>query len=75
MWDRVKPKDGAVIEVQGAVNRQALYLVAMIALTYFTMGTGTTAGAALFGASTTAAAVANVAIYVAGPVLIPKVIS
>lgn len=73
-WDRVKPKHGHLIEVRGAVNRQALYLVAMVALTYFTMGAGTTAGAAMFGAGTTAAAVANVAIYVAGSILINKVL-
>ena len=37
-WLRVRPKHGQVIEVVGAVNRQALMLVAMVALTYFTFG-------------------------------------
>lgn len=74
MWMRVRPKDGQVIEVVHAVNRQALQLVAFIALTYFTMGTGATVGGALFGAGTTGAFVANTAAYVAGSILINKVL-
>ncbi|MBB6573543.1 hypothetical protein FHT07_001719 [Xanthomonas arboricola] len=38
LWAYVYPKDGQVIEVRGAVGRNALYIVAMIALTYFTFG-------------------------------------
>ena len=76
MWMRVKPKHGQVIEVVHAVNRQALYLVAFIALTYFTMGAGATAGSALLGAGASAGAVmaVNMAVYVGGSILINKVL-
>lgn len=75
-WMRIKPKHGQMIEVRGAVNKQALYIVAMVALAYFTMGigtavAGTTAGAAL-GFTGTALTIANAAIFVAGSMLINK---
>ncbi|MEG3194078.1 hypothetical protein SNE32_17795, partial [Lysobacter sp. D1-1-M9] len=76
-WLRVRPKHGQLIEVRGAVNKQALYIVAMVALAYFTMGigtavAGTTAGAAMFGVGTMAATIANAAIFMAGSMLINK---
>lgn len=77
-WMRIKPKHGQVIEVVHAVNRQALYLVAMIALTYFTFGVGAAAGgwagvsAAVGGGI--GGAIAAGAVYVAGSILINKVL-
>ncbi|WP_157795349.1 hypothetical protein, partial [Xanthomonas vasicola] len=44
VMERVRPKDGTLIEVRGVVRKQALYIVAMVALTYFTFGSGTAAG-------------------------------
>src|SRR5690606_34790281 len=75
MWDRVKPKHGHLIEVRGAVRKQALYIVAMIALTYFTFGIGTAAGwgagaaAGAFGGGLAGALFAG-AVFAAGSVLI-----
>lgn len=77
-WMRVKPKNGQLIEVRGAVNKQVLYIVAMIALTYFTFGIGTAAGwgagaaAGAFGAGTLASAVFAGVVFAAGSVLINK---
>ncbi|MBV6785951.1 hypothetical protein KWH02_12235 [Xanthomonas campestris pv. uppalii] len=69
LWAHVYPKDGQVIEVRGAVGRNALYIVAMAALIYFTGGAGATWAA---GLGTTGAAVAYTAAFVAGSVLINK---
>lgn len=78
VMEHVRPKDGTLVEVRGIVRKQALYIVAMVALAYFTVGigtaaAGTTAGAAL-GFTGTALSIANVAVFVAGSVLINKVL-
>lgn len=81
LMDRVRPKDGTLIEVRGAAKKQALYIVAMIALTYFTFGIGTAAvgagGAAAAGAGYVAAtygALAAAAVFIGGSILINKVL-
>ncbi|NJC47314.1 UNVERIFIED_ORG: hypothetical protein GGR78_000535 [Xanthomonas campestris] len=71
LWSHVFPKDGQVIEVRGAVGKNALYIVAMAALIYFTGGAGATWAA---GLGTTGAAVAYSAAFVAGSILINKVL-
>ncbi|MDR7193358.1 host specificity factor TipJ family phage tail protein [Luteimonas terrae] len=73
VMDRVRPKDGTVIEVRGVVRKQALYIVAMIALTYFTMGAGA-AWAGALGATGMAATAVYAAAFVAGSILINKVL-
>lgn len=74
MWPFVYPKHGQVIEARGAVGRSAVALVATLALTYFTFGVGTLAtwgaGAAVHGLGSVAAA----GIYMAGSVLINRVL-
>ncbi|PJK03880.1 phage tail protein, partial [Lysobacteraceae bacterium NML75-0749] len=78
---RVRPKAGVVIEVRSLLGRQALYIVAMIALTYFTFGFGAaTAGmwgagaaAGAFGGGIAGALFAS-AIYAGGSLLINKVL-
>ena len=79
--DCVRPKDRTLIEVRGAVKKQALYIVAFAALTYFTFGLGSaTAGAWGAGAAAgafgggIAGALFATAIFVAGSVLINKVL-
>ncbi len=64
VMDRVRPKAGTVIEVRSVVNRQALAVVAMAALTYFTFGAG-----AYF-----ASALINTTLFAAGSMLINKVL-
>lgn len=72
MWARVKPKASSTLEVRGTVGKQALYIIAMIALTYFTFGIGTAAGwgagaaAGAFGGGLAGAVFAG-AVFAAGP--------
>ncbi|UYK82320.1 host specificity factor TipJ family phage tail protein [Xanthomonas sacchari] len=76
MWAHVYPKDRQVIEVRGAVANNALRIIAYAALIYFTWGYGaTTAG--MWGAGAVAGtygALAATAVYVAGSMLINKVL-
>ncbi|MEN5117513.1 host specificity factor TipJ family phage tail protein [Luteimonas sp. TWI662] len=81
VMERVRPKDRTLIEARGLAKKTALYIVAMVALTYFTFGLGSaTAGAWGAGAAATAfgggvagALFASV-VFVAGSVLINKVL-
>ncbi|MEN1928045.1 hypothetical protein WCE37_03425 [Luteimonas sp. MJ250] len=70
LWSRVKPKHGAVIEARGAVNKQALYIVAFIALMYFTGGMAAAGGFAGVGGMVTGsamgAALINAGVFIAG---------
>ncbi|MXV11641.1 DUF1983 domain-containing protein [Xanthomonas sp. LMG 8992] len=76
LWHHVKPKDGQVIEVRGAVRENALYIIAYAALIYFTWGYGA-ATAGMWGAGAIAGtygALAAAAVYVAGSIVINKVL-
>lgn len=70
-WARVKPKHGTVIAVRSVVEKEALQLVALAALTYFTFGIGSAGGliAAKFGA------LAATAVFIGGSLLINKVLA
>lgn len=79
IMERVRPKSGTLIEVRSVVKKQALYIVAMIALTYFTFGMGTAAAGAWGGVAAAVGggiggALAAVAVYAAGPAIGGKVI-
>lgn len=77
LWHCVYPKHGQVIEVRGAVGKSALALVAVIALTYFTFGFGT-ATAGMWGAGAVSSAwggLAATGVYMAGSMLINKVLA
>ncbi|PKH75472.1 carbohydrate-binding protein, partial [Stenotrophomonas sp. Betaine-02u-21] len=76
MWPFVYPKHGQVIEARGAVGRSAVALVATLALTYFTFGFGT-ATAGWWGAGAVSGAwgaAAATGVYMAGSVLINRVL-
>jgi len=76
LWHHVKPKDRQVIEVRGAVRENALYIIAYAALIYFTWGYGA-ATAGMWGAGAVAGtygALAATAVYVAGSIIINKVL-
>ena len=79
--DFVRPKDGTLIEARGVVRKQALYILAFAALTYFTMGIGAAAGGTLATGAGIAGVVGGMggmllatAVFVAGSVLINKVL-
>lgn len=75
LWHHVHPKQGQVIEVRGGVGKAALAVVAMIALTFFTFGEGALIVAGTMGLSAAGAMAVNAMIYVAGSVLINKVLA
>lgn len=75
LWSHVYPKHGQVIEVRGAVGKSAVRLVAMIALTYFAFQAPMLAGwLAKAGLSGAGLAAARAGVYLAGSLLINKVL-
>lgn len=77
-WMQVRPRHGQLIEVRSVVGKAVIPLVAMIALTYFTFGIGTLAAGSAWGAgaiASTYGTLAASAVYVAGSVLINKVLT
>ncbi|MBM9914353.1 MULTISPECIES: host specificity factor TipJ family phage tail protein [Stenotrophomonas] len=79
-WMQVRPRHGQLIEVRSVVGKAVIPLVAMIALTYFTFGIGTLVAGSAWGAGAVAGLSATYgtalasAVYVAGSVLINKVL-
>lgn len=52
-WARIRPKPGHIIECRRVAQKDALRLVAIIALSYFTMGAGGLGVAGVNGATST----------------------
>ncbi len=72
MWFHTKPKNGQLIEVRSTLhNRQTWSIIAMLVLTYFTFGIAGYGGAI----ATTYGTAAASAVYVAGAILINKVLA
>lgn len=76
MWARTYPKHGQLIACRCTVRKTVLPLIAMLALTYFTMGAGAGWIASSFGvaAGGTAAALIGAGLFVAGSLIINKVL-
>jgi len=75
LWSHVYPKHGQIIEVRGAVGKSAVRLVAMVALTYFAFQAPMLAGwLAKAGLSGAGLAAARAGVYLAGSLLINKVL-
>jgi hypothetical protein len=76
LWSRTKPKHGTMIECRSVVRKEAIKLIAIVALAYFTVGFGA-ATTGMWGAGAVAGAygglVAGV-VYVAGSLIINKVL-
>jgi hypothetical protein len=68
MWSRTRVKPGQLIEARAVMRKQILYIVAMIVLTYFTLGAGLAAWA---GTGVVATAIGAVA-FIGGSMLISK---
>lgn len=75
LWHCVYPKHGQVIELRGAVGKSALAIVALVALTYFTFGAGGMAGGSFLGLTGMAGYAAATGAYMAGAMLINKVLT
>lgn len=74
LWDRITPKNGQLIEVRSVMRKQALYIVAMVALTYFTFGAGTIAGFSIGTSTALGTMVAQAFVFAAGSAIGGKVI-
>lgn len=77
LWHCVYPKQGQIVEVRGGVGKAALAVVAMVALTYFTMGAGAGWIAGAFGvaAGGAAATAIGAGLFLAGSMLVNKVLA
>lgn len=76
MWDRTRPQHGQLIECRRVAGKTALKFVALVALAYFTMGTGLAAGGlgGFLGASGFGAALINAGAMMVGTLLINKLL-
>ena len=76
MWDRTRPSHGQLIECRRAAGKTALKFIALVALAYFTMGTGLAAGGlgGYLGFSGFAAALINAGALMLGSMLINKLL-
>ena len=73
LWARTRPRHGMLIECRRVPGRDVVRMVAFIALTYFTFQTGGL-GAYLAGAGTFTAYAINVGVFIAGTMIINKVL-
>lgn len=74
MWSRTFPKHGQLIACRASVHKSFVRIIALAALTYFTMGAGAAWIGGTFGVGAFGAAVIGTALFVAGSVLINKVL-
>lgn len=74
MWGKTYPKHGMHIACRAVVAKQVVQLVAVAALSYFTMGMGGIAAGSFMGLTGAAGWAAAMGVFVAGSVLINKVL-
>ncbi|MDP1886637.1 host specificity factor TipJ family phage tail protein [Polaromonas sp.] len=73
-WHLVKPKHGHLIEARRVPEKQVLQIVAVVALAYFTFGMGGMAAGSFLGMSGAAGWLAAGAVYLAGSMVINKLL-
>lgn len=71
MWHRLRPKPGMLIEARRVPGKDYIGMIAAVVISIF----APYAGAAMFGAGTTAAAVASAVIAVAGSMIVAKLLA
>jgi uncharacterized coiled-coil protein SlyX len=74
LWHNVRPKDGQVIELRGALGDNVLQLVAIAVLSYFTLGAGSAWIGTTFGVSAGVASAIGAGLFIAGSMLINSVL-
>lgn len=74
-WSRVRPKNGHLIEVRRVMHKDVLRLVAVVALSYFTLGAGGIAGGSFLGFTGAAGYIAAGAAFIAGSMIINKMLA
>ncbi|WP_120967907.1 host specificity factor TipJ family phage tail protein [Comamonas sp. lk] len=81
MWVHTFPKHGQLIACRAVLRKAALQLVAIAALSYFTLGAGATLGGSILGINGLAAvgslglSALNLGLFMAGSMLINKVLA
>lgn len=74
MWGKTYPKHGMHIACRATVGKQVVQLVAVAALSYFTLGMGGIAAGSFMGLTGAAGWAAAMGVFVAGSILINKVL-
>lgn len=74
MWGKAYPKHGMHIACRATVGKQVVQLVAVAALSYFTLGMGGIAAGSFMGLTGAAGWAAAMGVFVAGSILINKVL-
>lgn len=74
-WTRVRPKQGWLIEARRVPEKDILRIVAVVALAYFTFGAGGLGGGSFLGLTGTAGQLAAGAAYLAGSMVINKLLA
>jgi hypothetical protein len=74
-WHLVRPKHGYVIEVRRVMHKDVLRIVAIVALSYFTLGAGGIAGGSFLGLTGAAGYIAAGAVFLVGSAVINKMLA
>ncbi|MBB1603308.1 host specificity factor TipJ family phage tail protein [Variovorax sp. UMC13] len=77
MWSRMRVKPGHLIEAHAVVRKQALKIIAIVVLSYFTFGAGGLGAGGLFaaGGAIGGGFLAAAAVYVGGSMMINKLLT
>ena len=75
MWAKTYPKPGMHIACRAVVGKQVVHLVAIAALSYFTLGMGGIAAGSFLGLTGAAGWAAAMGVFIAGSLLINKVLA
>lgn len=74
-WVRVRPKHGHLIEARRVPQKDVLRIVAIAALSYFTLGAGGIAGGSFLGLTGAAGYIAAGAVFLVGSAVINKMLA
>lgn len=74
-WHLVRPKHGHLIAARRVLHKDVLRIVAIAALSYFTFGLGGAAGGGFLGLTGTASYIAAGAAFIAGSMVINKLLA
>jgi hypothetical protein len=73
-WHRVRPKPGHLVECRRVPQKDVLRIVAIVALSYFTLGAGGIGGGSFLGLTGAAGYIAAGVVFIAGSMVINKLL-
>lgn len=74
-WHLVRPKHGHLIEARRVPNKDVLRIIAVVALSYFTLGAGGIGGGSFLGLTGAAGYIAAGAAFLAGSLVLNKMLA